>query len=1737
MAGLYFQIGADFNRLRQLKKEIDDLRLKLQGMDKSVDKKGFEALEKQLQRTTSEYNKLGSQISKYVSEQNAANKVTNQSADGLSKLIKTGAAIGGISFGVEKFRELGMEIIRVHGQMQQLDIAFTTMLKSADKADKLMSGLRAFATETPFGLMDSASGAKQLLAYGSTAENVVNELRMLGNVASGVSQPLGDLVYLYGTLRSQGRAYAMDIRQFAGRGIPIYAELAKVMKINVDQVNDFVSAGKVGFPEVEKAFKNMTSDGGMFEGLMEKQTGSVLGQIEKLKDNTQFMLDSIGKGSEGVIYKSIDGLSTLVENYESVAEILLSLIATYGLYRTALITTAAIRPVQMAQTYEAQAVALTKLLNGEQAYRISQMGLVQGSAEHVAAIKAEIAARADNLQFKLAEEQINLQTLRTKTAEAEQAWMTAKAKTEAGRQELASAISTATAEAEASLQKKMALESEKQSRAALRLVKLQDQKDAAIEQAKALQEKGASDIKVAAKQREIATIQAKIVAAREEEIQHGRNVIAARAELKAGIQNVTNKQIQTLSNKVNTLSEQENAAATAHSGYIKQMVGSKILIKKLATDAETASTTANTAVTTANTVATNVLTAAKAKLISVAKNLWAVLAPNPWLLAAAAVVALGYGIYKLATHMTDAEKATERLNETTKEYESSVESERVKLDILFGRLKSAKEGTDKYKDAKQGILDMADKYHLSIGKDIDLIKEETKYRNILNAAIIETAKARAIETGTQKATEVYTQKWGDNISQIREQFLKRFGESQGELLLDSLKESLSSGTEITKEVQDAIGKFTETVYMHGGQGKFETNQVQILVNEISRSKTILDKEVKDLEGVYGKLQKTVDGKETPTPKAIQDQIFSATKSVQDLKNELKDLQNGIIPDASKKDAGFDFAKTIEEKTKELKEAEDKVSYLLYGKSSSSFDKETKAGESASEKAHKQAQEIADQNEKIKQLVDKQALERKRQDKDLENQATQARINSMQSGAEKQRAQRDYDNKMEIQAIERQKEDSIRAYIQAERELFDQREELELKKNPKYTKKTFDPTSIKVDTTLFDSIVGDVSDSQLKKGFDEIDKAWNDYFLQFGNYQEKRKAIIDKYDKEIAEATTGGEKAILEKQRQNQLDELDNSVKNSTTLMGQLFADASKKSVNEIQAIIDKAELLMNYLEAVKDENGNALINGRTVSKQDILGLGISENTIKNLELSTQEVESLRNAISKLKDELGSKSPFKLFETQIGDAIDKIKLGGKKNITQGITEISSAIDQFSPDVKEFGDSLGTLFGDDKMGDNIGLVIDGIGGVGQAASGVAKIISGDVVGGIMDAVNGAAKAVNAFGTLFGPNGTAEYEGIKSQLEAINKIYESIIANSKEDIVFGGGFASINAASTALDNYTKKVENLKKIAQVSGGAGAAWNSHSAGWHTNKNVGTGNFLEMGKIIDKSVTSISDLYNLTGDELYLIQSQMPEAWGLIDERIRENLQSIIDCKDEAKQLKDALNEALTGVSQDAFYNDFINNLSDMSMSWEDMCDDFEDSLRKSIIAGLVADQYRDRINALYQSWSDAAKSDGRITEDEAKRLREEYQNIVKDMAKDRGDLANSFGWDNTSGSSQSSTRGGYETITQDQAGSIDGRLTGIHETEIQNGITLKSIEASAAKIALWNQPISEKFNIDGLITPLNSISQSALRVEQMIEENRNIAIQTYYIVRDIKGDTSYLPEINEGIKSIRKNTDAFNKK
>lgn len=255
--------------------------------------------------------------------------------------------VGGLGF-----EQLAEHIFNVRSQFQQLEISFTTMLGSEQRAGALMNQLVQTAAKTPFDMSSITNGAKQLLAYGTAANEVNDILVHLGDISAGLNVPLNDLVYLYGTTMSQGRMYTVDLRQFMGRGIPMAEELGKIMGKTTQEVQQAVTDGKVGADLVKKAVINMTEEGGKFGGLMEKQSTTLQGKWSNIGDSVDQMFNELGKKSQGIFGTGLDLISSLVDNWETLVKTIGSAAVMVGTYKAGLMAAASIQKAQNQATLD-----------------------------------------------------------------------------------------------------------------------------------------------------------------------------------------------------------------------------------------------------------------------------------------------------------------------------------------------------------------------------------------------------------------------------------------------------------------------------------------------------------------------------------------------------------------------------------------------------------------------------------------------------------------------------------------------------------------------------------------------------------------------------------------------------------------------------------------------------------------------------------------------------------------------------------------------------------------------------------------------------------------------------------------------------------------------------------------------------------------------------------------------------------------------------------------------------------------------------------------------------------------------------------------------------------------------------------------------------------------------------------------------------------------------------------------
>lgn len=225
-----------------------------------------------------------------------------------------GTAIG-VGLSAASVVSFGNAVLESLKNYEFFSASLKTLMKGDSKAaNALQSDLVQLASTSPFSLVEIQDATKQLIAYGFSAGSVTKNISMLGDVASALKIPFSDIAYLYGTLKTQGRAYARDIVQFTQRGIPIVSELAKQFKVTDSAVMQLVSDGKVGFKDVEKAFKSMTSEGGQFFGMMDAQSKTVGGQISNMKDNWEQLRVKIGQSQTGIISSTLGMINSIVGN-------------------------------------------------------------------------------------------------------------------------------------------------------------------------------------------------------------------------------------------------------------------------------------------------------------------------------------------------------------------------------------------------------------------------------------------------------------------------------------------------------------------------------------------------------------------------------------------------------------------------------------------------------------------------------------------------------------------------------------------------------------------------------------------------------------------------------------------------------------------------------------------------------------------------------------------------------------------------------------------------------------------------------------------------------------------------------------------------------------------------------------------------------------------------------------------------------------------------------------------------------------------------------------------------------------------------------------------------------------------------------------------------------------------------------------------------------------------------------
>lgn len=1004
-------------------------------------------------------------------------------------------------------------------------------------------------------------------------------------------------------------------------------------------------------------------------------------------------------------------------------------------------------------------------------------------------------------------------------------------------------------------------------------------------------------------------------------------------------------------------------------------------------------------------------------------------------------------------------------------------NERVELDILYSKLKNISLSERERTAAVNEWISKFPQYsNILEGEKVNLGNLESAYRTLSNE-IYKNAVARS-----------YVDKLADISIKKDKEEIKRLNQK---LTVAKAEERLrKQEEEFNKQEKEGFGTATAKI---DARRKVENARRDLekqkgIYNDILTNLQTYENNFLDISNHINTLNLFPQPKEG-TYDYWQQQVRNADSALK----QIKDTYLEVLKTGSTQGVPKDVVKQYNSLIKQKREAENKLK--IYD--------DKGAG-------NRNINALTSQQDKILGLESKYALERRRQAEDLEYQIAQARISAMNDGYQKAKAQRDLDNKKEIQDLQRQKEDAIRAEIDSQKKVFDEQEKLKAKQNKGYKTKTFDASAVDTSniSSAFDSIIGYVSSRQKDDLMREQESAWNEYLIKFGNYQQKRQAIIEKYNNAIETATTAGNAAALEGEKRQYLEQLDEQYGKTTRAMADLFEDASTKSVSAIQDIIDKYETLIKYMSGTDKD----------ISITDLEGIGFTDKDIEKIEKGEISIKDVTDAIRGLKDELKGKSPWQAFVSDLEKGIEAIRKGGNdsKKVGQGITDIGNAVTSFTPALGEFGSNIANIFG---VSDSaITGITDALGGLGTTAIGVGQIMSGDIVGGAMSAVSGISSVVSAFEGLFGADYSG-YENMKAQYETLITIWDELITKKMDYIDIDYGTEAIKAAEEAEQLVNIQISRQRQLIKQLASSGASVGSHSLGYRINDRLSKEDYQRISGLVGQKITAEYQLWNLSSEQIEKILSdeKLVSVLDTVNKDFVTYLQNIVDYGEQLTEIAQKEKEAITGIGFDEFKSGYADLLSDLDSTNEDFADNFEQHLQKAIFQSLLANKYKEQIQRLYDSWAEYGK-DG-ITSDEAQALRNMQQNLTNSLLAERDKLMQDFGWQ--SDSAREASQKGIATASQDSVDENNGRLA------VMQGHTY-SINENVNRMAN---------GIDSLLNYASSglsLTTDIERTAKAIESQSRDALNH---LANIDSYTSNLVDIRQYMYAVKNGIDTLNTK
>ena len=1496
-------------------------------------------------------------------------------------------------------KEFITTLANVRGEFQQLEVAFNTMLGSKEKANALMGQLVELAATTPFDLKGVASGAKQLLAYGLEAEKVTDTMRRLGDIAAGLGLQIGDLAWLYGTTLTQGRMYTEDLNQFTGRGIPMIAELAKQFGVAESEVKQLVTDGKVGFPQVEQAIKNLTDEGGKFGGLMEAQSHTIVGQISNIKDSIDMAFNEMGQQSEGLINASLSVVSFLVEHWRLVGDAIVTAAGAVGLYKAQMLAVSAINTATANLGYDAEIAQLQKIVPLKQQAASTDLqeavangSLTQAKAEHIAAMREEAAAYVTELQQKAAA-------------------------------------------AQASYNEATAIAAQR----ALELEAAED-KVSACQQAydAALQLGDATKIATAEENLNIAAVERNTAA---KQLQTARNNVAT-----------ASKAAETAATEANTAAQALNTSKTAADTAAKGVWASVVTLCKRVQDAWNASMLSSplfwiaAAIAGATYAVYKLVTAISDQEEATSKADEALEKFNAATQSEQAEIDRLFDALRNAKQGTsEYQAAKDAILDKYGDYLNGLNKEIATLQDVEGAYKAvtaAARESARARAVESATTEAQSEYGKNYAKTAGKLRDAL----VKNAG---KATASKLMKQVQKDLKATGKVAADTRKKIGDALTGDFSYGSSKAWITGLERNEKELTNTYDRINDLFQK-EETPKSQSSIAKeidAATKKVKTLRKELSDLRSgklkvaagdtvekVINEKTKELQSAQRTLE-TLTGNKTNgnTSSGRGLRSTGGSDAEEKRKRAQKQLNNELLA-LQRKNQDDEIALMREGTEKKLAEIDNdyKKRIAEIEKQEAEFkEKNKEAGATGLTGGLTKEQLTA-----LQEARDNAAKEQRQQVQETIKEENDARVTSLQNYLkeygdyeQKRLAITEEYNKKIADATSQVEKTSLQAELEKTLSELDFNE---FKENFNWedifgnlgdlTLKQLEGIRAQLRTLLADGSLG-VDEyktvvEQIGKVNEAIiseqDKLKDTFGLILPMAEERRKLELD-----VAEANARQNELLVE--QQELLNGIETKRQDITTALQNAGLDINASDVN-----IGNQDAILSQLEGIFGSDSDIYKN---VSKS-FDELNKSERDLNN---TTQKLDKAQA------DATSAQSKLNKFISDFGNKL------------QAVNEIMSLVSSNMQSLPDLFSQLGV-----DMDSAFGKGITDLADASQSAtSAMQDAMSGNFVGALSNGIGAVKGVLSGFNNILGlgiGQGNA-----KETMERIDRLTESndylrtSIDNLTEKMDEAAGGRAIDYYEEALKAQERMNENYQDILDSSMRYTGAHHSNAYYWNLDDN----SLRQVNALLGTSLTnSWDDFSKLTAEQMDEIRTHLPDIWEEMinqgkygGDRFRDAWEDYADQAGKVEELTEQINENLTQTSFDSLRSNFLDTLMDMDADAQDFADDFNEMMQRALLNFAMGDMLDDQLKEWYNSLAETiSNNNGELSQGDIENLRNDWHGIADEWLNMRDTISQITGYTGESSSStqQSASSKGFATTTQDSIDELNGRFTAIYEADLK---------------------------------------------------------------------------------------------